>query len=143
MILKLVRTEFTPSSTIGNLYADGKWICWVLEDKDRGLRDDMSVGEILGLKVKSQTCIPYGTYDVVMSMSNRFKRIMPEVLNVKGFQGIRIHSGNYSKDTEGCLIPGTTKSKDAVWQSRLACDMVYNLITQGLSKDKVSIIITK
>ena len=80
--------------TIGELSVDGNYICDTLEDRVRPT----------GEKVYGETAIPYGTYTVTLSYSNRFKKTMPEILNVPNFSGIRIHCGNSSKDTEGCLL---------------------------------------
>ena len=66
------------------------------------------------MKVYKETCIPYGKYKVVLSMSKRFGKVMPELLNVKGFTGIRIHSGNTIYDTEGCILVGIKSSNGVI-----------------------------
>lgn len=78
----------------------------------------MSVSEIKKLKVYGETCIPYGTYDVVLSYSPKFKKIMPEVLKVKGFTGIRIHNGVDKNSTSGCVIVGKKWQDGKVTKSR-------------------------
>lgn len=92
--------------TVGWLYIDGKLICETLEDKDRGLTQDMSLDEIKKKKVYSHTAIPTGTYKVVVNNSPKFKRNLPRLLNVPGFDGILIHRGNTHHDTAGCLLVG-------------------------------------
>lgn len=113
MELKLIRNKSNKEYTEGKFYIDGAYFCDTLEDKDRGLKQSMSVSEIKKLKVYGETCIPYGTYDVVLSYSPKFKKIMPEVLKVKGFTGIRIHNGSYTYHTYGCPLVGD-KYKDGM-----------------------------
>jgi hypothetical protein len=120
MILELNRKTRTSKSTIGELLINGEFFCYVLEDMDRGLHSSLSVTEISQRKVYAETAIPSGTYKVVITFSPRFKEYMPLLLNVKGFQGIRIHSGNTASHSEGCLICGMTTSKDFVGQSKIA-----------------------
>jgi hypothetical protein len=104
MKLKLVREFFTPTETMGSLLIDGKFFCYTLEDKDRGLNQTDSIEAIRAKKVKGQTCIPYGKYKVQVTPSNRFKRDMTAILNVPGFEGIRMHGGNTHLDSEGCPL---------------------------------------
>jgi hypothetical protein len=95
MKMYLQRGFFTRKSTGGLLVVNENIFCFVIEDLVRN-----------GEKVQDETAIPYGIYNVTLSMSNRFGRVMPEILNVPGFTGIRIHSGNTDKDTSGCLLVG-------------------------------------
>ena len=111
MKLKVIRVHGTEGFTEGKLYIDDVFECYTVEDEDRHL-------EAGGTKVYGQTAIPKGTYDLVLSMSPRFKKVLPEILNVPGFSGIRIHTGNSSKDTEGCIILGKTNDRlDDNWIS--------------------------
>lgn len=103
MIVKVVRTFKGPEYTIGKLYIDDNYFCDTLEDVVRS-----------GEKVYGQTAIPAGKYKVKKTYSPRFKKKLPEILNVPGFSGVRIHSGNTAKDTEGCLLLGLNKAKGAV-----------------------------
>nr|WP_298656335.1 DUF5675 family protein [uncultured Flavobacterium sp.] len=120
MILRLKRTDFTDVSTIGELSIDGTFFCYVLEDKDRGLLQSDLLGAIKLKKLYGITAIPKGTYKVKLSMSNRFKRLLPEILDVKGFEGVRIHRGNTATDSLGCLILGFKKAKNSVFESTKA-----------------------
>ena len=115
MELKLIRKTFTPESTIGELYVDGKFECFILEDTVREH----------GVKVPGETAIPYGKYTVIITFSPKFNRYLPLLLNVPNFSGIRIHSGNTSKDTLGCLITGSAESQDMVVRSRDAFNKLY------------------
>jgi hypothetical protein len=78
----------------------------------------MSEFEIRKRKIYAETCIPSGEYIVILSHSPKFKRILPEVLNVKGFEGIRFHSGNTTKDTEGCVLVGTKCCEGVIANSK-------------------------
>jgi hypothetical protein len=118
MEIETLRIARRPDYTIGILSIDGSYFCDTLEDADRGLRQGMPLEVIMKLKVKGQTAIPTGRYEVAMSWSPRFKRMLPLLLNVAGFEGIRIHAGNTVKDTEGCILPGENKVKGQVLNSR-------------------------
>lgn len=85
--------------TIGKMYLDGEYFCDTLEDTVRPK----------GVKVYGETAIPASTYKVVLSYSPKFKRVLPEVLSVAMFSGIRIHRGNYPSDTLGCILVGKNK----------------------------------
>lgn len=106
MKLTLERKWCKSTYSIGNLYINGQYFCNTLEDKDRGLTQDMDENTIFDIKVKGQTAIPKGTYTLSWSYSPRFKKYMLAVNNVPGFSGIRIHAGNTDKDTEGCILVG-------------------------------------
>jgi hypothetical protein len=95
MDLILIRNIYTPVNTIGDLLIEHSIFCHTLEDVVRHYGSK---------KVYGETAIPSGRYKVILSMSNRFKRIMPEILEVPNFTGVRMHGGNTAKDTEGCII---------------------------------------
>ena len=114
------RTIFNESNTLGEMFIDDKPFCYVVEDKVRDYNNDGDLDDEGEEKVYGETAIPKGTYKVIVSMSNRFKKLMPEILNVKGFKGIRIHAGNTALDSHGCLIVGLGQTKDGVSSSRLA-----------------------
>ena len=125
MELQLKREIFTEQSTIGTLTINGEFECFILEDKDRGLSDALSLEQILKVKVYGKTCIPYGRYEVDWTMSARFKKMMPILLNVKGYSGIRIHKGNTEIDSLGCLLCGTRKKSNMITESTLATKNLY------------------
>ena len=92
--------------TIGKMYIDGVFFCNTLEDTDRGLMQGMSVGEIARIKVAGRTAIPVGDYKIILQWSPRFRKVLPTILNVKGYSGVRMHAGNTSKNTDGCPLFG-------------------------------------
>ena len=156
MILTLVRniSESTKDYTIGELYVQEEdkltktyKVCDTIEDAFRLLPKtcpNTPKGKSCECKEKvyGKTCIPNGTYTVVLSYSNRFKRVLPELLDVPHFLGIRIHSGNSSKDTEGCIILGTKSKGDWVTASRVAFNKVYVLLQKAVAnKEEITITI--
>lgn len=138
MELLLKRTEKNSTNTIGNLYINGVEFSNILEDVDRGLHSKMSLEEISKLKVYGKTAIPTGKYKIVISYSPRFKKMLPLLLNVPGFSGIRIHPGNTEADTEGCLLPGLKKNKMVV-NSRSTYARLEKIILEALKKEEVTI----
>ena len=140
MRIELVRIAFKDTYTIGKLYVDGKYFSDVLEDKDRGLDSSMTESEILEKKVKGETAIPTGHYVINITYSPKYKRMMPLLLDVKGFSGIRIHSGNTAKDTEGCLIVGKNKKVGMVLESR---DTYKRLFKMMEGQEEITIDITR
>lgn len=129
MKLLLKRLHKTDKSTIGELSIDGKFECYVLEDVER-------VEKVFG-----KTAIPKGTYNVVMTMSNRFKVVLPLLENVPNYAGVRIHAGNKAEDTEGCLLLGQSRSIDFVGNSKLAMKAFIPKLEKALKLGKVSITI--
>ena len=131
MKLKLIRLIKEKDHTLGMLFIDNKYFCDIIEDKDRGLYQYMNIKEISKLKVKDQTAIPYGIYRVRISMSPKYKKEMPEILNVPGFTGIRIHSGNTAEDSSGCLIVGEKNGPgNKVLNSRITFNRLMNKIKE-------------
>ena len=139
MELELTRTTRTNRSTIGVLTVNGKFECFILEDKDRGLQQGMALSELMAAKIKTRTAIPAGRYEIVTNFSDRFQKMLPLLLDVPAFAGIRIHPGNTDSDTEGCLLPGKTKSPDMVGSSRAAFTALFNKIKSAMQREKVFI----
>ena len=115
--LRLERRYKGPKYTIGKLFINNEYFCDTIEDIDRGLKSSMSVEYIKKKKVYAKTAIPTGTYKIEMAYSSKFKRILPLLVNVKGFSGIRIHRGNTEIDSSGCIIVGENKVKGKVINS--------------------------
>ena len=117
--------------TIGIVHVDGVRFCNSMEDRDRGLRQDMNVGEISRMKVYGVTAIPTGKYKVTMTYSPKYKRMMPQVMDVKGFSGIRIHSGNTAEDSLGCILLGVNNAVGRVNNSRATCAKFEDMLTKA------------
>ena len=113
MLVTIKRLYKTDNSTIGELFVDGIFECFTLEDKERDV------------KIKGETAIPKGTYKVIINESNRFKRLLPLLIDVPHFEGVRIHSGNSNHDTEGCILVGQTRNKNYIGQSRKAFEKLF------------------
>lgn len=142
MELNVKRIARKDGYTIGRLFINNEYFCDTLEDTDRGLKDTMQVNEILAKKVKAQTAIPTGKYDVILTFSPRFKRVLPLLLNVKGYEGVRVHAGNTNKDTEGCLLIGENKAKGQVINSRATLEKLMSILLEcEKRKEKITILI--
>jgi len=140
MNLKLIRKFFTDKTTIGELYINGVFECYILEDMVRE-KTNVNVSE---WKIQGKTAIPYGVYPVVIDFSNRFKMNMPHILNVSGFTGIRIHWGNTEVDTDGCLITGRTMKTNFVGESKIAYnELIKKLIVAHECKQYIELTIEK
>jgi hypothetical protein len=116
MKLVLDRCWLSAKATVGKLSIDGVFECFVLEDRYRPPPEP---------KVPRETCIPVGIYEVVITHSPRFGVDMPLLLEVPGFEGVRIHTGNIPSDTEGCLIVGRERMPDKVFGSREAYAQLF------------------
>ena len=137
--------------TIGNLYINGKWFSNTLEDKDRGLKDSMSLTEIKTLKKPRITAIPTGTYEITLNIvSPKFSKYpfynsinggrVPRLLNVKGFEGILIHVMDGPKGanlSEGCIGIGRNLIKGGLLQGKEYYKKLYDILKN--SKDKITI----
>lgn len=126
---RLKRIKFGDTFTIGQLYLNDAFLCYTLED---------TVREVIGEPVSSWkqygvTAIPTGTYKVILSLSNRFKKILPEVLNVEGYTGVRIHAGNKPEDTEGCILVGESWDGNTgfIGNSKIALNNVMPLFDKS------------
>ena len=128
MELILERIAKRKTYTIGRLYIrrqvmdeylpgiEDQYFCDTLEPTWR----DYANG---AYKVKGRSAIPEGRYAVVISWSPKFKMWLPILLGGpefnKQWQGIRIHAGNCSEDTEGCILVGKNREVGKVLDSRI------------------------
>jgi hypothetical protein len=127
MQLKLVRQIFTQNSTIGRLFIDGEFECHTLEDMVRPE------------KIYGETAIPAGSYQVVISMSARFKTRLPLLVDVPGYTGVRIHPGNTQADTLGCILVGQSRGTDSIGASRAAFGVLLPKLEAAAAREKLVI----
>jgi len=128
--MHLKRVQFTPLSVIGELWLNDWMECYTLEDCVRKV------------KIDHVTAIPAGRYPVIINYSARFKRLLPILLNVPNFEGVRIHPGNGAKDTDGCILVGRTRGTDFVGESRLAFNQFMPELQKAIARGKVWVKIT-
>lgn len=124
--LLLIRKHYTLDSTLGELfqvdYVNKKTIHigFTLEDAS------------LTHKIKHETCIPPGTYKVILARSPRFKKVLPRLLDVPNFDGILIHAGNNNKHTSGCILLGANQDikTERIWNCAIPMELVMDLINK-------------
>lgn len=148
--ITVVRKILNECDTIGDLYVSYpedpttlNFVCNTLEDKVRNpkgtKKEDFN-------KVYGETAIPYGTYRVVITYSNAFKKNLPEILNVPLYEGIRIHTGNHKDDTYGCLLlgdsPKISQTKSWIYNSKTNYNKFIKILEPALKKGRVIIEIT-
>lgn len=140
MVLSIIRQPSAKGATLSTWYVDGRKVCVGIEDVVRGPAE---------AKVYGKTAIPAGTYRVRVTLSNRFKRRLPLLVNMPGGTirfggnliddcGVRIHPGNTAADTDGCLLPGSAFGADgaSVSASRIAFDRLFLLIEQAVTNNE-------
>ena len=128
MKLEVKRIAYRKDYTIGKLFVDGVYFCDTLEDVPREV------------KVMNKTCIRMGTYKIILNFSNRFQRIMPLLVDVPNFQGIRIHPGNTAEDTSGCILVGKNTIIGKLTESRITFDKLFEVLK--ITKDEIWITVS-
>jgi hypothetical protein len=130
MELQVKRLELSEESTIGELWVNGVFECYTLEDKVRPV------------KIAGKTAIPAGRYEVIINFSQRFQKPLPLLLNVPDYEGVRIHSGNTAANTEGCILVGETKTENFVGESRWAFNRLFEKLKAASETEKIFLEIT-
>lgn len=140
MRMELIRRRMINSATEGDLMVDGKLFCHTLEDVVRV--DPNPATPQNEAKVYGQTAIPAGSYRVVMTMSPKFKKILPRLLDVPGFDGILIHKGNGPEDTLGCILVGETVESGRIpgGASSPAFDRLMSVLTAAHARGEAIVI---
>lgn len=128
MKLKLKRIALRDTYTIGKLYIDDVYFCDTIEDTVRDLNKDGDLNDIGESKVMHLTAIPYGTYNVVVNVSPRFKRLLPRLLDVPHFDGVLIHNGTSADSSSGCIIVGENKEKGKITNSTFYMNKLTNIL---------------
>ena len=132
--LLLKRKYFAKDYTIGHLYYDGKKVCDTLEPPPRGLKAGSTAFQVNQAKKKGPCCIPYGEYQIVVTKSPKFKCWLPLIRNVPGLEGVRIHAGNSTQDTQGCILPGYNREVGKVVDSKKALSDIMRILTDVFEK---------
>lgn len=94
MILTLTRTQSTSHETLGQLYLDQELFCDTIEPPSQPNT------------IHPKGCISEGWYEINITHSPKFKRLLPILRRVPNFEGIRIHAGNNCHHTAGCILVG-------------------------------------
>ena len=151
MKLLLKRIAKRDTYTIGKLYIDGQYFCDTIEDKDRGLKQSMSLSEILRLKIQNRTAIPTGTYKITINVvSPRFskkdfyiqnanKGRVPRLLNIPGFDGVLMHVGTDENSSSGCIIVGKNKIVGKVLESKDTFIKLYKKLQTSANNITITI----
>lgn len=121
MKLILRREPTRGAATIGELKADGEFLCWTLEDV---VREEAGI-PVAQWKKPGMTAIPSGLYHLTITYSPRFQVPLPLIVDVPGFSGVRIHAGNKPEDTEGCILVGLDRGTGWIGRSREALGVVF------------------
>lgn len=104
-----------------------EFVCYSLEDLDRELHSGMSTKEIRSKKIYGHTAVPYGRYEMKWYDSPKHGRV-PQLVGVKGFSYVQIHSANWATQLLGCIAPGTSRANNAVEHSKTAFEKIKKLI---------------
>ena len=139
MKIRVERKWPKPTYTIGRFYIDGIFYCNTLEDADRGLKQTDHPDYIRARKVANETAIPKGTYGVAMNITSPkysasswywslCQGKVPRLLNVPGFEGILIHTGNNPLQTSGCLLVGKNTKVGQLTESKETFKKIYKLM---------------
>lgn len=129
MHLFVEREPSALNCTHGKLYLNGEYFCETLEDVIR----EVPGKPVAEWKIPGETAIPIGTYKIVVRDSPHFKRSLPLLLSVPGFEDIEIHPGNTARDTHGCLLLGESRTDSSVSQSVHAFERLFTLIEAALA----------
>lgn len=141
MKLKVVRETKTDISTVGSLFINDVFFCYTLEDKDRGLKQSDSLLFIQAKKIFGFTAIPYGFYKLTVNQSPKFKRMLPRILDIKGFDGVLLHRGNTANDSLGCILIGYKKGENSIFESTKAeTDLVNRLLLHNNDVHTIEIV---
>ncbi len=136
MLIRIKRKWFTTQATIGLMTIDeDSFSCFTIED----------VARAAGVKIPKETAIPADIYNVIMDLSNRHKCIMPHIMNVLDFVGVRFDIANKATQVEGCIGVGHGKdlAANAVWDSasthKVLCQKIQAALDRG---ELVQLVIT-
>lgn len=132
MRLRVIRIVFNEHSTLGRLYLNNEYYCYTLEDRVRPA----------GVKVFGETAIPAGTYTVIVNYSPKFKKLMPLLLKVPGFDGIRLHDGLFASHSHGCILTGKDVRSNYEIADPCSAELT-NILLESLEEHTIEIVNTK
>lgn len=138
MKLTLNRQASFAGATMGRLYIEDSFVCFTLEDELREIEGQ----PVSTWKIKGNTAIPHGIYNVVLEYSGRFGADTLTVLDVPGFKYIRMHAGNTAVDTEGCILLGMRATDRTLigGTSRPAVQLAKNEVRSALQRNESVVI---
>jgi hypothetical protein len=136
--LAVVRKWQVGKAALGELYVDGSQFCYTLEDQVREVKDQ----PVERWKVPNETAIPEGDVRGGDDVLEPFQKVMPQLLAVPGFSGVRIHGGNTAADTEGCILVGEMRDNQGIHNCANVVAQLGRILEQALLKGKVTITIT-
>lgn len=123
--------EYKQDCTVSTVYLPNGEEFKILED----------IGRPTGVKIPGETCIPEGAYTVELTFSNRFQKTLPLLGNKRDehgnlivdldgvkFTGVRVHGGNTTEDTEGCLLAAVHHSNNKVWNCKPAMSAIIEFL---------------
>lgn len=132
MKITVQRQASLAGATLGRLEIDGIYACHTLEDEVREIEGE----PVSSWKIKGATAIPAGTYRVTLEDSARFGADTLTINDVPGFSQIRMHAGNTSADTEGCLLLGMAETDCTLvgGTSRPAVALVRGMVMAAIDR---------
>lgn len=146
MEILLKRKPSTTKSTIGELtIPDIGFHCFTIEDVNRKLTQHTPLPDIMHTKqlYPNQTAIPTGKYEMAYTWSNKFGKLMPLIIGVPGYSGVRIHTGNVAEQSGGCVLLGSAiGGDDVVTNSHAAFDRFMSVFVTAVQTGKVFITIS-
>jgi hypothetical protein len=140
--LKLIRTNLKDSYTVGRLFISDidEFLAYTLEDTVRDLNADGDLNDYNEQKIYGKTAIPYGKYEGRLRYSPSKDRMVPEIIGVKHFSNIQMHSGNRVSDTLGCILVAKKQHGDTLWDSYEAERELIRLIEKHGGKFEIEIL---
>ena len=133
MEITVKRINKAKDYTIGQLFINGEYFCDTLEDTVRDLTNIKD-------KVYGRTAIPAGTYSVILDYSGHFKKLLPHILDIPFFSGVRIHSGNDVEDTNGCILVGSYHHAGYITESRTTMEKLMKRLRETINNgDRITL----
>lgn len=117
MRIEVIRTYFNRDYTKGVMLVNNKFFGYTLEPQRKGSNEISYLNK----------CIDAGKYLAEYEYSAKFKKHLIELKNVRNHTEIKIHAGNFRKDTRGCILVGLRSDVGCVLDSRLAIDMLNDM----------------